>query len=260
MAGTQYIPWALLISLGGTFTVLATDHRRANLVPPSQELEILDPRVDPEGRPRPEIRRKEDGTLEVDIPETVIVHKYYYTGERSFQAGFIKGGPVILVFQHPKRAERMYIPAVLPAGAPVVHYFAHGIEYRYPDQKVCVTVGHFGKAHVQYHTGKTVHDVAKTAGEHVHKTASHLVARTGVNEAVRKAGETTKNVGLNVVDKGSDLVKGAATPVIKVISSLPLVKPLTSQAESYEERTREAGVRRALDLTDKAQETVRTIR
>ncbi len=237
------------------------DHRRPQLVPPTQELEILDPRVDPEGRPTAQVRKSLDGTtLLVDIPETVIVHKYYYTGERSFQAQFLKGGPVVLVFQHPRRTERLYVPAVLPAGAPVIHYNSHGIEYRYPDQKVCVTVGLFGKAHLSYHTGKTVGDYVKASNDHVAKTTTDLVARTGITEAAQKAQETSKNVTLNVIDKGSDLAKGIVTPVVNVFQNMPLVKPLTSKAESLAERTRDAGVRRAADLTDRAQETIKTIR
>lgn len=236
-------------------------HKRANLVPPTQELEILDPRVDPQGRPAAKVKLNEIGNgLYVDIPETVIVHKYYYTGERTFQGPFINGGPVVLVFQHPRKAERLYVKAVLPAGAPEIHYDAKGIEYRYPGQRMKVSIGIFGHAQLSYQTGKTVTDRVHETSQHITKTSGELVNRTGIPEAARKAGETSKDVGLNVLDKTSDLAKGVALPVVNAIQYMPLVKPLTSKAESYAERTREMGVRKATEYSKKAEETVKTIR
>src|SRR5437016_1193792 len=69
-------------------------------VPPTLEIEVLDPNVDPRGNPavvtKPSCVRTchgPEGRLTVDIPEVVLVHRYYYTGDRTFQGPFLPGGP-----------------------------------------------------------------------------------------------------------------------------------------------------------------------
>src|SRR5437870_1587189 len=73
-------------------------------VPPALEIEILDPNVDPRGNPAVLTRPATvltctgpEGRVVVDIPPTVLVHRYYYTGDRSFQARLLPGGPCIVV-------------------------------------------------------------------------------------------------------------------------------------------------------------------
>ena len=96
-------------------------------VPPGLEIEVLDPNVDPRGNPavvtRPAVALTStgpDGRVIVDIPPTVLVHRYYYTGDRTSQARLLPGGPCIVVVSHPKTGERLYIPVQFPPGAPRV--------------------------------------------------------------------------------------------------------------------------------------------
>src|SRR5262245_125102 len=81
-------------------------------VPPDLEIEVLDPNVDPRGNPTVVTRPAAiptgmgaSGRVIVDIPPTVLVHRYYYTGDRSFQYKMLPGGPCIVVASHPKTGE-----------------------------------------------------------------------------------------------------------------------------------------------------------
>ena len=83
-----------------------------------------------------ELGRDEAGNVIVDIPPVILVHRYYFTGERSFQAQLLPGGPSIVVVNHPKTGERTYIDVQMPPGAPRVTYTDHSIEYDYGETGV----------------------------------------------------------------------------------------------------------------------------
>src|SRR5262249_51460035 len=115
-------------------------------VPPALEIEVLDPNVDARGNPAVVTRPATvltstgpDGRVIVDIPPTVLVHRYYYTGDRTFQARLLPGGPCIVVVSHPKTGERLYIPVQFPPGAPRVTYTDDSIEYDYGTQAVTIS-------------------------------------------------------------------------------------------------------------------------
>ena len=121
------------------------------------DLVILDPGTHERGLPAVEIKHVEGGR-EIDIPPKVHVHRYYYSGDKEFQGPIINGGPTVVVANHPKTGERMYIDVVLPAGAPRIAYNKHGITYVYPDKRVAVTFQHFpfdpNKSIVKIHHGQ----------------------------------------------------------------------------------------------------------
>jgi hypothetical protein len=75
---------ALMIGLTA-WTAPLTAGRPSAPVPPTQEIVVLDPNVDPNGNPAVIPRPNCNFTL-VDIPPTVLVHRFYYTGDRSFYA------------------------------------------------------------------------------------------------------------------------------------------------------------------------------
>src|SRR5581483_5006406 len=118
---------------------------RASTVPPGMEIEVLDPSVDPTGNPTVTPYPTMPGRLAVDIPPTVLVHRYYYTGDRTFQAQMLPGGPMIVVVNHPKTGERLYIPVQMMPGAPRVTYTSHSIAYDFGNQtttiKFCCVTG-----------------------------------------------------------------------------------------------------------------------
>ena len=148
--------------IGGLAAVLAvaalgcTGSRHAFLrpasvpVPPSQEIEILDPAQSATGVPPVLLTGGADGTQKVDVPPAVLVHRYFPSGDRDFQAQFLPGGPTIITANHPKTMERTYVLATLPPGAPRVTYRHRTIVYDYGPQSVTVNYGHRGSPTVTY--------------------------------------------------------------------------------------------------------------
>jgi hypothetical protein len=131
------------------------DYRKPANVPPSFEIEVLDPNADSMGRPAVELRPHKDGQLEVVIPPVVLVHKYYYTGDRSFQAQMLPGGPTIIVVNHPKSGERCYIETNMMPGAPRVTYTGHDITYDFGEHGTTLQFPIFGQPKVKYRSGPT---------------------------------------------------------------------------------------------------------
>ena len=119
-------------------------------VPPSQEIEILDPAQGATGVPAVLLTGGTDGTQKVDVPPAVLVHRYFPSGDRNFQAQFLPGGPTIITANHPKTMERTYVLATMPPGAPRVTYQHRSIIYDYGPQSVTVTYGHHGSPTVTY--------------------------------------------------------------------------------------------------------------
>jgi len=130
--------------------------RQSATVPPTLEIEVLDPGVDPLGNPAVLLEPGPRGQLQVDIPPVVLVHRYYYTGDRSFQGPMLPGGPSIVVAGHPKTGERCYIPVQMMPGAPRVTYTAHSIVFDYGEHGTTVHFGLVGPPTVKYRSGRTL--------------------------------------------------------------------------------------------------------
>lgn len=146
------------------------------------DLIVVDPGVNEQGKPAVII---ENG--KVEIPPTLHVHPNYYCGDREFQAQILQGGPTIIVANHPKSGEKLYIDAILPAGAPIVAYTAHTITYVYTDRRVCIEFCRVNdrKATVKYISGRgLIREVHEQTGEivqavHEQKQKSRLAAELG---------------------------------------------------------------------------------
>lgn len=144
--------WLACLCLG---TVLLTVNcsvagpRKAS-VPPARELEILDPGVDPLGLPTVLAGPGENGLKQITIPPTVIVHKYYYSGDRSFRGPNLPGGPTILVVTHPKTGEQCRLEVNLLPGSPRIHYSAKTIQYDYGKQQITLRFCTFGRPRIEY--------------------------------------------------------------------------------------------------------------
>src|SRR3954452_17494758 len=82
-------------------------------VPATQEIEVLDPGVDPTGKPAVLLRAGPAGQV-VGIPPAGLVQRFYYTGDRTFQAQMLPGGPTIVAVSHPQTLERVYVPVTMP--------------------------------------------------------------------------------------------------------------------------------------------------
>ncbi len=223
----------LILVIAGSFLLIALStlecfgqHRPFAPVPPSLEIEILDPGVDSNGTPA--VVLNENGT--VDIPPVVLVHRYYYSGDRSFQGPMLPGGPSILVLNHPKTGERIYVSAQMMPGAPRVTYTKKGITYQYKKHGIMLEFGITGKPKIKYRSGLSV---TQKVGEvlHVEEVSQHL--QKGKDKTQRLAERAkTGVVGITAIAVGG--AKKITDPMTAILQSLPLGQKLFGgDLESY---------------------------
>jgi hypothetical protein len=236
-----------------------TEPGRSVPVPPTLEIEVLDPNVDPLGNPAV-LTTKVPGGLAVEIPPVVLVHRYYYTGDRSFQGPLLPGGPSIIVVNHPGTGVRQYLEVQMLPGAPRVIYSRHSIIYDYGPQAITLTFGLHGRPRVTYTEGVPLARHIKESSDQFRRNVYGLVDRSGLTEANRRLQEGVRNVAVTSVDRVHDVARIAATPVVKLIKATPLCSVFTSTPEQLAERERDAAVRRAQADSALLDADIRTIR
>jgi len=235
---------------------------QATPVPPTQELELLDPNVDPLGRPTVKVSPivGPDGVAHIDIPPCVLVHKYYYTGDRSFQGPMLPGGPTIVVFNHPADGERIYLEIQMPPGAPRVIYTRHSIEYNYGFQSVILSFGAHGRPKIAFRQGASALTEAKVAREQARQATRRFIQRTGLPEARRKVHEKLRNAGDATADRLHDIGKAAVTPVVQMVKLIPGIQMLTSSPEQTVETERNSLVKSGTANLSSFEASIPTVR
>lgn len=257
----------VIIVLGGGFgSALQADPRRAP-VPPHLEIEILDPGVDPVGNPAVVVGPDTPEGRQVDIPPTVLVHRYYYSGNRSFQGPLLPGGPSIVVVTHPVTHERLYVDVNLLPGAPRVCYTQTYIEYDYGNRGIKIIFQHKGQVDVSYRNMTPVLRVVGKGAAGVAHGGVAVLKRAGVIHVVKCTGVAvagTAGAALDGIREGGKAVMG---PVTNVAQMLPVVNPIVSSfRDRSEAETRSAISRRDAELTraqrrlDTLDNTIPTIR
>ncbi|HKM52653.1 MAG TPA: hypothetical protein VJY33_04530, partial [Isosphaeraceae bacterium] len=206
------------------------DGRRERVVPvpPTLEIEVLDPNVDPLGNPAVITSKDAAGRTLVDIPPVVLVHRYYYTGDRSFQGPMLPGGPSIIVVHHPRTGDRLYVQTQMLPGAPRVFYTRSSIEYNYGPQAIILKFGHCGNPSVVYRQGTPLTEHWRQAREARHERVDRWVQRTGITQAYARVREGTSNAAGATADGLRAVGRAAVTPVVQVIRSTPLGTIFTS--------------------------------
>ncbi len=217
------------------------------------DLLVYDPGAHERGLPAPQFVEGVKG-LEVDIPPAVHIHRYYYSGDKEIQGPIINGGPTVVVANHPKTGERMYVDVVLPAGAPRIAYNKHSITYVYPNKRVAVTFKHFpwnpNKAVVRVQggrgIGRNIQDAREHVSEHVHEGLENSPVIQSGKEATGEASDFLHGIKVTLGDlsgKGADGLK-------TLTNMIPGVTYLKSQAEQepqkdYASSIRGAGIKKA---------------
>jgi hypothetical protein len=229
-------------------------------VPPTLEIEVLDPNVDPLGNPAVIVRDDGFGPSIVDIPPVVLVHRYYYTGDRCFQGPMLPGGPSIVVVNDPRDGQRCYIPVQMLPGAPRVHYSGRKIEYDYGRSGISISFGLWGKPKVVYRNHVPTTRRAKTMIVGAGKGAGQLVERSGLPNLAKMGAEGTENVVVNTRNAVEDLGQGLLAPVIGLVGSTPLGSIFRGNPEDQAQRRRDAEVRRAARENAKAAFSLPTLR
>lgn len=229
-------------------------------VPPSQEIEILDPNVDPTGKPT--VRTASfAGTnpalpgavlpaavpqQTLDVPPAVLVHKFYYTGDRSFQGPMIPGGPLIVSVNHPKTLERVYVPITLPPGAPRVTYDENSIRYDYGPQSVTLIFGLCGNPRVKYSQATNAGENARTKITNAKVETRSFVQRTGIPTGLQRFKDATKSTCGAIADRINDGGKVVVDVVGNVVDFIPGAQLLKSTPEDQAVREQER-LQRAAD-------------
>lgn len=235
---------ALLVAgtLSSPSGVIAADHFHSRVrpqpnVPPMEELEILDPRVDAEGKPRAVVLPGMNGLPQVQIPPTVIVHRYYYTGDRDFQGPMLQGGPTVFTVNDPTTGEQVYVEVLLPPGSPRVKYRRDRIVYDYPTQAVTVCFGHpgpLGLGRVAKPSVSICHHspAVKNAAQHADKKRQEIGdwwTRTGVTQGTTQAVQTCKQCATNSADAIQTVGTAVTTPLVAIWKATPLSGLTSSQ-------------------------------
>ena len=226
--------------------------------PGFNELIVIDPAVQENGLPVPIV---EGG--KVEIPPTLHVHPYYYSGDKEYQAQILNGGPTIIVANHPRSSEKLYIDAILPAGAPIVAYNAHSITYVYPDRRVIIEFLLLRKdrACVKYVSG---HGVVREAQEHFAEAAWKIRDHRQKSRLVTEIGELkddAKNIAKGTIGVAATTGAVFVERTRAVTRVLPGVAALKSAGQQSDERAaleevRQSGLERVREET----KTIRTIR
>jgi hypothetical protein len=248
--------------LPATAAVVAGDEP-AVLVPPVDEITVLDPGTNPEGKPRPIVFKGADGQQRVDIPPTVIVHNFYYTGERDFRGPILPGGPSIVVVTHPVTSERLYLDVQMLPGSPRIVYRRSHIDYQFATQRIRLRFHHPLRVHgrnvatVHYddEDGSELLETAATAKGHLHD----WVDRTGFPDAVHEVAQGTHDVLDTSADRIRDAGEIVVAPFVLIFESTPL-SGLRSTAEDRATETRDAAVQRASREAGRAETSIPTLR
>ena len=204
--------------------------------PGFNELLIVEPGAQEDGLPSAII---EGG--HVQIPPTLHIHPYYYSGDKEYQGPIINGGPTIIVANHPKTGEKLYIEAVLPQGAPIIAYSATTITYIYQNRRVVIEFKHLLKhrACVSYVSGR---GIFRTTEEHIDEGLDGFHAMKRKSKLASELGELHKDTG-NLVKGGCGMASAAGATVVERVRALTKVVPGVQALQSAGERLEESGAK-----------------
>lgn len=211
---------------------------------PPNAIMVLDPGVDPKGEPRAILRKHADESLDVDIPETVHVHKYFPSGSREFQAQYFAGGPTIVAAQHPYTHERVYVHLDLSPGFPKVKYEEDKIEYKYPEESFSIHFIKCGDVQTSYCGCRVVCKRTKDACKQVKEKVCDCTDQLGVNHLVTTVSKEVKDTGAGTVAAAGTFVHQSADLLITALDIVPGLQMLKSAAQDRASKERDRAVQR----------------
>ncbi len=261
---TTCIPVFVCLSISLAHAAIGrAGERLAAPVPPTLEIEVLDPGVDPLGNPAVVVRPGLNGQcMDIDIPPVVLVHRYYYTGDRSFQAQMLPGGPSIVVVNHPKTGERCYIPVQMLPGAPRVTYSGHSIEYDYGENGITVHFGLFGQPTIKYRSG-LAWSTKMSNLVHAEQWKEKTQKVTAGCKAITSVSHTSLKVA--AID-GAEAAKMVTLPVQNILRMLPFGAAVfdPDHVKKWEEKVaeheRQHEIEHAQKMAERNDLTIRTNR
>lgn len=213
------------------------------------ELVIMDPGTHQDGLPAVIY---DDETQQIDVPPSIHTHRYYYSGDKEYQGPIINGGPTVVVANHPKTNERMYVDVMLPPGAPEIAYTRKSIQYIYPDKRVVIEFSYLLPKHVKVAIlpGR---GIRRTMGKRFRSFGDKTKGRLRQSSLVGSLKETVvipKNVAkgaFGVTQQAAVFVVGKAGEVSNLIPGVAALRSLGEQSETFgaQEEIRQAGFEKA---------------
>jgi hypothetical protein len=203
------------------------------------DLVILDPGANPQGLPAVKVRVSADGTkTDIDIPPTIHVHRYYFSGNKEYQGPIIAGGPTVVVASNPWSGERMYIDVMLPAGAPIIAYNKDGITYTFQDRRVFITFPRLcrEKAVVTYASGRGVDRCIQETTAKVKESTAKVVQESKVVGTLKKTAKDAKDVATGVLMAVGGAGNFAIETVTKFAPMIPGIQAMQSLGQQFAER------------------------
>jgi len=216
-------------------------------VPGLNQLVVIPPGTHERGLPAVRTESVGDGYLAIDIPPTLHVHRYYYSGDQEFQGPILQGGPTIVVANHPKTGERMYVNVTLPPGAPVVSYNKKAITYVYSQSRVVVEFcrGKTECVAVKYYSGKG-------ALRRTHEISESILAKTRdccSGSATCQSLKVCASSGGRLLVGGQGAIDSATGKVLdgakRFGQAIPGMTALRSLGDQRDERINQAMIRAA---------------
>lgn len=200
-------------------------------VPPADEILIVRPEVDSEGKPTPVFVPGHQGqTLKFETPPTVLFHRYYYTGDRDFQGPMLPGGPSLIVANDPRTGQQMAVEAMLLPGAPRIFYTKQGIRYVYKSKTISVSFGGILCKEPSVAIRKTKHSSRiGSASQGAISRCKEFGDRTGLKSAVNSIEAERKNAVMGIADRMHDAGQFVVRPVKWFWEATPLDSLLTPE-------------------------------
>ena len=215
--------------------------------PGLNQLVVIHPGAHERGLPAVRLKPTVDGSVQVDIPRTVHVHRYYYDGDKEYQGPILQGGPTVVVANHPKWGQQMYVDVTLPAGAPIIAYDRNSITYVYPDRRVELQFSRWRaeRVAVKYHAGQGVGRRASEVARRIVANSRDTCDGSPTLQSVKELATGGGGVVLGAVE-GVDTLVGALIRRVTAVGELvPGVQPLFSSAEERPQRVYQHTIRRA---------------
>ena len=234
-------------------------HRTRDLrVSPSDEITVIDPGTSSEAGPEALVNGQQ-----VEIPPALLVHNFYYTGDRDFRGPAFPGGPSIVVAEHPKTGIRMYLDVNMLPGSPRVVYRSTYIDYHFGDKRIriqfCNALDPFHYHHPIVKYGKGNRRIQQTSSQSPNHVRS-WIDRTGLPESLKSASDGTKTL----LDRSADGIKRTGeivtTPIRLVTQSTIRGSLFTPDAEADAARTGDSAVSRAADELKRRDFSIPTLR
>lgn len=229
-------------------------------VAPIDEITIIDPGTNRELKPEVIVNERR-----VEIPPTIIVHKYYYSGDRDFRGPMFPGGPSIVVVQHPDTGEQLYLDVQMLPGSPRVVYRRHSIEYHFGKQAIqilfCNLLDPLHPKHPVVKYLDCCDDLRKPTRILPTGAAVHdWLDRTGIPSAAKSVTEGTKSLANSGADGIRRASQAVTAPMQQLVDSTALSRVLRRSPEDDAAAARDSGVARAQAEADRRSASIPTLR